>query len=448
MRRGTKPSKAKVESSAAAPKSPESESSRVRDLEERLAEALKREAEAREQQTATSELLKVIGRSTFDLQAVFETLAENAVRLCQAGHATIFRFDGHLLRAVVTRDLTTAQREFVKRNPIAPGRESGAGRAALERRTIHIHDVQNDPDYTYGGGSWFRTLLAIPILRAGELLGTVSIQRDEVRPFTDNQIALMETFADQAAIAIENARLFNETREALEQQTATGEILRVISQSPTDVQPVFDSIAELSVRLCDAAFSAVFKVDADHLHVVARHNFSPEGLAELERLYPLPLSSELGPARCVREHTTINIADTEDNPKRSPEGLRLARSLGYRSLIMVPMLRDDLAIGLIALAHRDTGAFSGKKIALLQTFADQAVIAIENVRLFTELQQKNEALTQAHAQVTEALEQQTATSEILRVISSSPTDAQPVFDTIVRNAVRLTGALYGVVSRT
>src|SRR5262249_32597942 len=259
----------------------------------------------------------------------------------------------------------------------------------------------NDPDYTYGGGSWFRTLLAIPILRAGELLGTVSIQRDEVRPFTDNQIALMETFADQAAIAIENARLFNETREALEQQQATREILRVISQSPTDVQPVFDSIAELSVRLCDAAFSAVFKVDADHLHVVARHNFSPEGLAELDRLYPLPLSSELGPARCVREHTTINIADTENNP-RSPEGLRLARSLGYRSLTMVPMLRDDLAIGLIALAHRDTGAFSGKKIALLQTFADQAVIAIENVRLFTELQASNRELTSA-------LDTQTAT---------------------------------------
>src|SRR5262249_53832338 len=193
-------------------------------------------------QTATSELLKVIGRSTFDLQAVFETLAENAVKLCEAGHATIFRFDGHLLRAVVTRDLTPAQREFVERNPIAPGRESGAGRAALERRTIHIHDVQNDPDYTYGGRAWFRTLLAIPVVRAGELLGTVSIQRDEVLPFTETQIALLQTFADQAAIAIENVRLFNETNDALEQQTATSEILRVISSSPTNVRPVFEAV--------------------------------------------------------------------------------------------------------------------------------------------------------------------------------------------------------------
>jgi len=187
--------------------------------------------------------------------------------------------------------------------------------------------------------------------------------------------------------------------EAIEQQKATGEILRVISSSPTDVQPVFDSIAELSVRVCGAVFSAVFKVEADHLHVVARHNFSPEGLAVLEHLYPLPLSSELGPARCVRERTTISIADSENNPRRSPEGLRLARALGFRSLTMVPMLRGDLAIGLIAVAHRDTGAFSGKKIALLQTFADQAVIAIENVRLFKELQASNHELADKSSQL-------------------------------------------------
>jgi two-component system NtrC family sensor kinase len=225
------------------------------DLQRALTEAL-------EQQTATSEVLKVIGRSTFDLRPVFETLAENAVRLCAAEQVTIFRFDGQLLRAVVTHNLPPAQREFLERNPIAPGRHSGAGRAALERRTIHIHDIQTDREYTYGSGQLpFRTLLAIPMFRANELLGTISIQRDKVSPFTDSQIALMETFADQAVIAIENVRLFTELQEknralteahaqvteTLEQQTATSEILRVISSSPNDEQPVFDSIVEISL---------------------------------------------------------------------------------------------------------------------------------------------------------------------------------------------------------
>src|SRR5262249_1700010 len=223
--------------------------------------------EALEQQTATSELLKVIGRSTFDLQPVFEALAESAVRLCEAERAVIRRFDGQVLRAVVTHNLTSANREFSEQNPIAPGRGSAAGRAALERRTIHIHDVHADPEYTYGEGQLpFRTLLAIPMLRAGELLGTISIQREEVLPFTDGQITLMETFADQAAIAIENARLLSELQtknadltEALAQQTATSEILRVISSSPTDVQPVFDAIVANAMQLCGGQSGALYR---------------------------------------------------------------------------------------------------------------------------------------------------------------------------------------------
>src|SRR5438128_325233 len=251
---------------------------------------------ALEQQTATSELLKVIGRSTFDLQPVFETLAENAVRLCEAQHALIFRFDGEVMRFVASHNLASDLRAFQEANTIVAGRGSGAGRVALERRTVHIHDVRSDPEYTFGSRevSPFRTMISVPMLRAGELLGAINIVRYEVLPFTESQIALMETFADQAAIAIENARLLTELQtknadltEALEQQTATSEILRVISQSPTDVQPIFDAIVKSAVRLCDAVMSCVFRFDGNLIHFVAHHSFTPEGVALYHRTYPL-----------------------------------------------------------------------------------------------------------------------------------------------------------------
>jgi GAF domain-containing protein len=439
-------------------KTHKNESGGVHDLEERLSEALKGEAEAREQQAATSELLKVIGSSMFDLGPVFETLAENAVRLCAAEQVTIFRFDGQFLRAVVTHNLPPAQREFLERNPIALGLHSGAGRAALERRTIHIHDIQTDREYTYGSGQLpFRTLLAIPLFRANELLGAISIQRDRVWPFTDSQIALMETFADQAAIAIENVRLFTELQEknraltqahaqvseALEQQTATGEILRVISSSPTDVQPVFEAIANSAFTLCAAKFVVVFTLQNGMLEIAAMNNISPAGIEALHRAYPMPVGTTGAASRAALTGQVVNIPDVF---KEDDYGLRsVAQVIGLRSITGVPMIRDGQVIGVITVPRAETGGLSDTQIKLLQTFADQAVIAIENVRLFTELQEKNRALTQAHAQVTESLEQQTATSEILRVISSSPTDVQPVFDTIVRSATRLCRAVAAAV---
>jgi signal transduction histidine kinase len=311
------------------------------------------------------------------------------------------------------------------------------GWAVLEGRTVHVADMQTESDRFPSSVQnarrlGFRTALNVPLLREGVAVGAISLRRAEAQLFTDRQVALLQTFADQAVIAIENVRLFQELQErnrevteALEQQTATAEILRAISSSPTDVQPVFDSIAERSVRLCDALFSAVFKVEEDRIHMVSQHNFSAEGLAVFASQYPAPLSSEMTPARCLRQRTVINVADTEVDSRMTPEGLRAARSLGYRSLAMVPMLRSELAIGTIGVAHRDVGAFSDKQIALLQTFADQAVIAVENVRLFQELQARVEELR--------------ALGEVSQTVSSSLNLAD-VLDAVGRHAVHLSGA--------
>ena len=276
MRRGAKPAKTKVEAKLpVARKSRSNEGSRVRDLEKRLAdalkreaEALKREAEALEQQTATAEILRVISSSPTDVQPVFAAVLRSAARLCDAFDAVIFQVEGDGLRLV-------AREGPIPSSPVGAFpliRGTAAGRAVLDRRTIHVPDLQAEADEfpessaiarSYG----YRTTLTVPLLRGAEAIGAIGIRRTEVRPFTDRQIELLQTFAAQAVIAIENVRLFNETKEALEQQTATGEILRVIASSPTDLQPVMEAVAENAARVCGAMDSSIYRLEGEHLRL-------------------------------------------------------------------------------------------------------------------------------------------------------------------------------------
>ncbi|HXK30820.1 MAG TPA: GAF domain-containing protein, partial [Candidatus Binatia bacterium] len=401
--------------------------------------------EALEQQTATSEVLKVISRSTFDLEPVLQTLVENATRLCDARTGAILRPDGDVYRMAVSYGVSPEYKEFLERDPVPPaGRKAVTGRVVSERRTVHIHDVLVDADYQWSeaqkvGG--FRTVLGVPMLREGIPIGVIVIWRDKVQPFTAKQVELVETFADQAVIAIENVRLFQELQvrnrdltEALEQQTATSEILRVIASSPTELQPVLNTIAENAARVCGADDAVIRLLEGEVLRLAAHHGSIPS--VPLER----PLDRGSISSRAVVDRRIIHIQDAAsvraEFPVSEPDSVRA----GLRTALAVPLLRERQPIGVIFIRRPEVRPFTEKQIQLLNTFADQAVIAIENVRLFNELGVRNRDLT-------EALEQQTATSEVLRVISSSPTDVQPVFEAIVQSATRLCEASFGMAHR-
>ncbi len=440
-----KPAKGKAEAKRPlARKPPKDKGARVRDLEKRLAESLEREK-------ATGEILHVISSSPTDVQPVFDTIVSSAVQLCDGLFSALYRFDGERLHHVAQHNYSPEALEEVHRiYPMRLTRGSGATRAILERAVVHIPDIEVDPEFQVHGLSraiGARSSLFVPMLREGTAIGVIGVARAEAGPFSDSQIALLQTFADQAVIAIENVRLFTElqasNRElttALDTQTATSDILRVISRSQTDVQPVFDTILDSAVRLLRANTGVVTRLAGDQIELAAFTSTDDTSDAAVRATYPMSLRSERPIAQAVRDRAPVNIADAHTDP-RVPEAVRaIARVRGYQSRVAVPLLRHDEAIGAISVTRREPGGFTDDEIALLKTFADQAVIAIGNARLLTELQGSNRDLTQA-------LEQQTATSEILSVISTSPTDAQPVFDTIIQNAVRLLGGFSGVVTR-
>jgi GAF domain-containing protein len=403
-----------------------------------------------EQQTATADVLRVISSSPGELEPVFQAMLENATRICEAKFGTMYFREGDGFRVVAMHGAPPAYVEARLHKLVHPGPDTGIGRVMATKRVVQIEDASADRGYSAGdplriaavdlGG--VRTILDVPMLKDNEVIGAIAIYREVVRPFTDKQITLVQNFAAQAIIAIENTRLLNELRQSLEQQTATADVLRIISSSPGELKPVFEAMLENAMRICEARFGHLLLYDGESYHAAHLHNLPPAYREFWER-GPVRPSPNLALGRLAQTKEVVQIPDVAaEQAYAGGDPLRVATVElgGARTLLAVPMLKEGRFVGAIVIYRQEVRPFTEKQIELVTNFAAQAVIAIENTRLLNELRQRTDDLS-------ESLEQQTATAKVLQVISSSPGELQPVFQAMLENATRICEAKFGNLFR-
>jgi class 3 adenylate cyclase/putative methionine-R-sulfoxide reductase with GAF domain len=412
----------------------------IADLRSQLAKCTAERDEAVAEQTATAEVLGVINSSSGDLVSVFNAIIDKAMELCGSDFGHVWTYDGEFFYAAALRGAPPTYADLLSGLPVVAPPGTVLGGIVAGNDAFQLTDITAAEGYRSGnpgglalielGGA--RTVVAVPLRKDGRLVGAISAYRQEVRSFTDKETALLQNFAAQAVVAMENARLINETREALEQRTATAEVLQVINSSPGNLAPVFDAMLEKAMRLCEFAFGTLWTCDAGTFRPVAQHGVPANYIDALSGVAVTPHPGAQGTfAQLAKGSDYVHVLDVAAEPayRVTPAGRALVKLGGARTTLAVALRRDDTLLGVITAYRREVRPFSDKQIAMLQNFAAQAVIAMENARLLTETR--------------EALEQQTATAEVLQVINSSPGDLAPVFNTILEKAHSLCGIVHG-----